>query len=102
MILYGIGTDIVSVDRIKKSLKDKNFLNRLYTKEEISKCSKLINPSSNEKPIKRYPFNNGIIINNGTCSKHKIKIIKLLLNFSPIIPPINCPGIPASNTKLVA
>ena len=46
MILYGIGTDIVSVDRIKKSLKDKNFLNRLYTKEEISKCSKLINPSS--------------------------------------------------------
>ena len=43
MKIYGIGTDIVSVDRIKKSIKNKNFLKRLFSKEEISKCSKLIN-----------------------------------------------------------
>ena len=43
MKIYGIGTDIVSVDRIKKSLKNKNFLKKLFNKEEIAKCSKLIN-----------------------------------------------------------
>ena len=41
MKIYGIGTDIVSVDRIKKSLKSKKFLKRLFNKEEISKCSRL-------------------------------------------------------------
>ena len=43
MKIYGIGTDIVSVDRIKRSIKNKNFLKRLFSKEEIFKCSKLIN-----------------------------------------------------------
>ena len=43
MKIYGIGTDIVSVDRIKKSIKNKSILKRLFCKEEISKCSKLIN-----------------------------------------------------------
>ena len=46
MKIYGIGTDIVSVDRIKKSLKNKNLLTRLFCKEEISKCSKLINANN--------------------------------------------------------
>ena len=41
--MYGIGTDIVKVDRLKKSLKNKDFLNRLFSKEEISKCSKMVN-----------------------------------------------------------
>tara|TARA_B100001142_G_C13939831_1_gene502750 strand:+ start:190 stop:570 length:381 start_codon:yes stop_codon:yes gene_type:complete len=44
MKIYGIGTDIVSVDRIKKSLKNKNFLIRLFCKEEMLKCAKLIYP----------------------------------------------------------
>tara|TARA_B100000780_G_C20683064_1_gene271804 strand:- start:117 stop:494 length:378 start_codon:yes stop_codon:yes gene_type:complete len=43
MKIHGIGTDIVSIDRIKKMSKNKNFLNRLFSKEEISKCSKLVN-----------------------------------------------------------
>ena len=42
MKIYGIGTDIVSVDRIKKTLKNKNFLIRLFCKEEMLKCAKLI------------------------------------------------------------
>lgn len=43
MKIYGIGTDIVSVDRIKKSLKNKNFIIKLFCKEEMAKCNKLVN-----------------------------------------------------------
>ena len=52
MKIYGIGTDIVSVDRIKKSLKNKNFIKRLFNKDEVIKCSKLIN--SNNCYAKRF------------------------------------------------
>jgi holo-[acyl-carrier protein] synthase len=52
MKIYGIGTDIVSVDRIKKSLKSKSFLNRIFCKEEVTKCSKLI--TSNNCYAKRF------------------------------------------------
>ena len=38
MIIYGIGTDIVSVNRIKSSLKKKNFIKRIYNKQEVLKC----------------------------------------------------------------
>ena len=50
--MYGIGTDIVNVDRIKKILNTKKSLNRLFSKEEITKCSKLIN--SNNCYAKRF------------------------------------------------
>tara|TARA_Y100000389_G_C17424690_1_gene498856 strand:- start:712 stop:1092 length:381 start_codon:yes stop_codon:yes gene_type:complete len=43
MKIYGIGTDIVSVDRIKKLYLNKNVLERLFCKEEMLKCSKIIN-----------------------------------------------------------
>ena len=46
MKLHGIGTDIVDVNRIKKSIKNKIFLSRLFSKEEIFKCSKLNNSSN--------------------------------------------------------
>jgi len=52
MNMYGIGTDIVNVDRIKKILNTKKSLNRLFSKEEITKCSKLIN--SNNCYAKRF------------------------------------------------
>ena len=42
MKIYGVGTDIVSIDRIKKSIKNKRFLSRVYNIKEISKCKKLI------------------------------------------------------------
>ena len=40
MIIFGIGTDIVSVDRIKNSLKKRNFINRIFNEKEIIKCKK--------------------------------------------------------------
>ena len=38
MSILGIGTDIVSVDRIKNSIKNKKFLKRVFNKKEIFKC----------------------------------------------------------------
>ena len=43
MKIYGIGTDIVSVDRIKKLVKNKKILKKIFSNEEITKCKKLIN-----------------------------------------------------------
>ncbi len=40
MRLFGIGTDIIKVNRIKKSLNKKHFLKRIFNKKEISKCKK--------------------------------------------------------------
>tara|TARA_B100000963_G_scaffold357157_1_gene378727 strand:- start:340 stop:723 length:384 start_codon:yes stop_codon:yes gene_type:complete len=43
MIIFGVGTDIVSIDRIKNSLKNKNFINRIFNEKEILKCKKIKN-----------------------------------------------------------
>ena len=40
MRLFGIGTDIIKVNRIKKPLNKKHFLKRIFNKKEISKCKK--------------------------------------------------------------
>ena len=37
MKLFGVGTDIIQVNRLKKSLNKKPFLSRIYSKEEILK-----------------------------------------------------------------
>ena len=42
MKIFGIGTDIVSIVRIKKSVKNKRFVSRVYNEKEIFKCKKLI------------------------------------------------------------
>ena len=41
MSIYGIGTDIVNVDRIKNSLKNKDFIHRIFNEKEILKCKKI-------------------------------------------------------------
>ena len=43
MKIYGIGTDIIDVNRIKKSFKKKNFINRIFNQAEIAKCKKIKN-----------------------------------------------------------
>ena len=43
MSIFGIGTDIVDVDRIKNSLKNKDFINRIFNEKEILKCKKINN-----------------------------------------------------------
>ena len=46
MRIYGIGTDVVNINRIKNSLKNKNFINRLFNKNEIKKCNDQINKAN--------------------------------------------------------
>ena len=46
MSIYGIGTDIVSIDRIKMSLKNKNFIKRIFNEKEILKCKKTSNSTN--------------------------------------------------------
>ena len=46
MNIFGIGTDIIQVDRIKKNLKKKSFVNRIFSKKEITKCKKISNSSN--------------------------------------------------------
>ena len=43
MRIFGIGTDIVEIKRIKKSLKKKGLLQRLFNQKEITNCKKKIN-----------------------------------------------------------
>jgi len=43
MSIYGIGTDIVSIKRIKISLKNENFIKRIYDYQEVLKCKKAVN-----------------------------------------------------------
>ena len=40
MKLFGIGTDIVQINRLKKILKNKSSMSRLFNKDEISKCQR--------------------------------------------------------------
>tara|TARA_B100000674_G_C37494519_1_gene757493 strand:- start:251 stop:634 length:384 start_codon:yes stop_codon:yes gene_type:complete len=46
MKIFGIGTDIIEVKRIKKFLKKKSFISRLFNKNEILKCKNNINSSN--------------------------------------------------------
>jgi holo-[acyl-carrier protein] synthase len=39
MQIYGIGTDIVNINRISKSLKNKKFIQRVFNTDEIKKCN---------------------------------------------------------------
>ena len=48
MKIFGIGTDIVNIKRLEKTLKknNANFKNRIFSKNEITYCEKKKKPSS--------------------------------------------------------
>ena len=46
MNIYGIGTDIVSIKRIKSSIKKKKFIRRIYNEQEVLKCKKAVNKNN--------------------------------------------------------
>ncbi len=46
MKIYGIGTDIANINRIKRSLKNKDFIERLFNKNEVRKCNNQINKAN--------------------------------------------------------
>tara|TARA_Y200000002_G_C22541513_1_gene604215 strand:+ start:309 stop:692 length:384 start_codon:yes stop_codon:yes gene_type:complete len=43
MRIFGVGTDIVKVKRLKKTIKKKLFLSRLFNNDEVNKCKKSAN-----------------------------------------------------------
>ena len=46
MKIYGIGTDIVKVSRLKSIIRNKSFTSRLFSADEILKNKKIKNPSN--------------------------------------------------------
>ena len=44
-MIFGLGTDIVETDRIGKSVKNINFLNKVFTHKEIALCQDKANAS---------------------------------------------------------
>lgn len=46
MSIYGIGTDIANINRLKKSIKNKKFIDRLFHKSEIKKCNSQVNKAN--------------------------------------------------------
>ena len=46
MKIYGIGTDISNINRIKKNLKNKNFIHKVFNKNEINKCNNQVNKAN--------------------------------------------------------
>ena len=41
MKIHGLGIDIINIDRIKKSLKNDKFKNRIFNNNEIKNCNKI-------------------------------------------------------------
>jgi len=46
MKIFGIGTDIVNIQRMNKTLKNNNFKKKIFSKNEIIYCEKKKNSSS--------------------------------------------------------
>ena len=46
MKIYGIGTDISNINRIKKNLKNKNFIHKVFNENEINKCNNQVNKAN--------------------------------------------------------
>ena len=46
MKIYGVGTDIANIKRINKSLKNKEFIKRLFNKDEIKRCNNQFNKAN--------------------------------------------------------
>ena len=43
MKIYGIGTDIANINRLKKSILNKKFIDRIFNKNEVIRCNKQVN-----------------------------------------------------------
>ena len=77
MSIFGIGTDIVSVERIKNSLKNRNFINRIFNEREILKCKKTNN--SNNCFAKRFAAKEAFSKALGTGISNGIKFNEIVI-----------------------
>ena len=78
MILFGVGTDIIRVNRLKQSLKKKPFLLRIFSKEEIVKCKKT--KKNSNCFAKRFAAKEALIKAIGSSKKLKFNEIEIKNN----------------------
>jgi len=88
MNIFGNGVDIIKNERIKKSIKNINFLNRIYTKNEI-----LLSKKKNNKVnffAKRFAAKEAFVKSLGTGFRYKINFLDIeILNTKKGKPFIN-------------
>jgi len=68
--IFGVGTDIVKNSRIKKLIKNKKFINRIFTSSEIKDSKKI-----NQKVLffsKRFAAKEAFVKSLGTGFSHNI------------------------------
>ena len=68
--IFGVGTDIVKNSRIKKLIKNKKFINRIFTSSEIKESKK-----NNQKVLffsKRFAAKEAFVKSLGTGFAHNI------------------------------
>ena len=46
MGIFGIGIDIANIERIKKSITNKNFIKKIFNSDEIKKCKNHVNKAN--------------------------------------------------------
>ena len=82
MNIYGIGTDIVNINRIRVAIKKKNqsFKNRIYTKSEIIVCEKRKNKI--ECFAKRFAAKEALFKAVGLKNKLEFKDVEVVNNSS--------------------
>ena len=82
MNIYGIGTDIVNINRIRVAIKKKNqaFKNRIYTKSEIIVCEKRKNKI--ECFAKRFAAKEALFKAVGLKNKLDFKDVEVVNNSS--------------------
>ena len=71
--IFGVGTDIVKNSRIKKLIKNKKFINRIFTSSEIKDSKKI-----NHKVLffsKRFAAKEAFVKSLGTGFAHNINFI---------------------------
>ena len=82
MNIYGIGTDIVNVNRIKNAIKKskKVFINRIYTNHEIKTCEKRTNKA--ECFAKRFAAKEALFKAVGVGNKLQFNDVEVRNNLS--------------------
>ncbi len=90
MKIFGIGTDIANINRVKKSIKNKNFIKRVFSEKEIRKCQNQKNSANcfSKRFAAKEAFSkaigtgiskgisfNEIIVHNIKTGKPKIKLL---------------------------
>ena len=100
MNIYGIGTDIVNVNRIKNAIRKnkKTFINKIYTSFEIKTCEKRVNKA--ECFAKRFAAKEALFKAVGIANKLQFNDVEVRNNSSGT-PKFVIKGISLKNLKKI-